>query len=106
MTESDAGYYWLHFNTDNYSITSCNIGIATDYPDMSGARSQFLRVLIGSMGFLHTSQKYTDSIFNYYFNVQDWAYLDRVMVAMLYWKDIKPGDKKTDVMARLQAQLQ
>jgi hypothetical protein len=86
----------------NGTITKCTIGVSTDYKDAVAARTQFLRLFIGALGFAYSSDAWPDSIMNYSADVLDWSALDWKMVELLYRSEVKPGAKRAAVMKALE----
>lgn len=95
---------FLASRAKNGVITKCQLGIATDFNDEAQARSQFLRVLVWSLGLNFTSDTWPDSILNLSVTAQDWSGMDWAMLGLLYRPDVKPGAKRAVIMGMLDSQ--
>jgi hypothetical protein len=92
---------WKPTRGKNGMMSGCRIGAANDFADEAQSTSQFLRVLIWSLGINFTSETVPDSILNLNATAQAWSSADWAVLGLLYRTDVKPGAKRAAVMEEL-----
>jgi hypothetical protein len=92
---------WKPTRAKSGVISKCRMGVALDFADEKQSLSQFLRVLIWSLGLNFTSDTLPDSILNLEAAAGAWSEADWAMLETLYRAELEPGVKRTAAMAAL-----
>lgn len=92
---------WKPTRAKSGVISKCRIGVALDFTDDKQSLSQFLRVLIWSLGLNFTSETLPDSILNLEAAAGAWSEADWAMLETLYRAELEPGVKRAAVMTAL-----
>ncbi len=93
------GFFWALWHDDKFEIYDARILVASS--DISQQeRSHLIREeLTQSLGLMNDSDKYINSIFYQgWTDITKYSALDKMVIRMLYHKNVKPGMTKEQVL--------
>jgi len=93
------GFFWALWHDDNYAIYNASI-LVSSADITQKERSHLIREeLTQSLGLMNDSDKYNDSIFcQEWTDATEFSGMDRAVIKLLYYKKIKPGMSKDQVL--------
>ena len=93
------GFFWALWHDDNFVIYNASI-LVSSADITQKERSHLIREeLTQSLGLMNDSDKYSDSVFyQEWTDATEFTVMDRAVIKLLYYKKIKPGMSKDQVL--------